>query len=304
MLDPNIYDNHCFRLWDYGVGPHTNYGSTKDDYFANRHRMEGAGAEGVMTLAPGTTPSDTSIRKWIRGVECLDITVSPSFDPDVDARQLRTRTEGFVREAPADIAFRILVFGDEDAEFWCGIEDESIKVTCKGPNELVSVKEHFPVGNLGHDWLLTTYFERPTPGASFKIVGIWGEVIWDTRPETPWCFRRRDLDRLRCQRFALPLTGLRAETNGAGGQIVVTDALRQPMRTIPSIRDLGGAGEFVQATTGQVYTAADPALSLDTDVTTDSFVRFSATGFTSPSAPASATRGAIRTMPAVLHADY
>lgn len=255
----NTLLNPGFDFWDYGAGPFTVSG-----YTASRWKLNRTGSPTV-SIQKGSTPSDTSIAKWIRGTNCLDINVS-AINPG-DNVQVRQIVSNGTRLGNQTFSLSGIAFGPDGASFYVGFNNFFKKVTTKGAN--VPVKFEFiesiddPATQLSVDC-----FDSPSQTGLFKIAFIQLEALRIEARPSSFELRNAGLERGLLNRYVFPV---RAGQTFVSSTTSAFAAVEFPveMRVTPTYRALKSADIAISSvTTGTSNPSTAPITNTASGIST------------------------------------
>lgn len=291
----NVLLNPTFALADYGTA-----GRTSTGFVATRWKLE-ASASGV-SVAPGTTSSDSSITKWLRGRTCLDIVVTAASYSTADTAIVRQRIEDGDRHGQVTVRQTVVAFGPTSGSFTHGFAGKYATLSTLG--DLVPVVSTLTtlVPDPSTTYLTSEIFKSPADlDGTYKIAYAQVEYMHNASvAPLPFELRSRAVERLLCARFCWPIPRWTPCQSTSSSQVIVPTVVPVAMTATPSIVAGASSVDFVQQTSAAVFTSSAPSPSLDATNKSDRGGRVIMAAFTSPSALGSGVHGMVGTERAAL----
>lgn len=289
----NYADNPGFRLWDYGT-TFDLAALPANGYVANRWKVVNTGYTG--TVSKGTTPTTTSIPKWLRGVDCIDINIT-GVGSKLALRQVIEDAQTYARST----AFvSVVVMGPTGALFYVGAHGLYNRQAIHTPD--VPINFDVPIG----------LPDLPTPTMDFEpfespdLVGLYKVAYVQLRmgvenASNPDGYELPTLaeSRRRCARYTAPLLGSFEVVATDTTRVVGVRTFREPMRVAPTLVQPAASASLVTLGGAVVLNAAPTISVLNASVNGARIVIEGYTGLT-VDARYMVTAASLGT----LHADY
>lgn len=250
----NALDNAGFRIFDFGTTADLAALPTHG-YLATRWKMLSTGYAGTATK--GTTPTTTTIPKWLRGRDALTLNVT-TLGSTLRVRQTLEDGQSYGRSM---VVLSLAVFGPDGATFLAGVDGKYTPVRTKGATTAVIVDIPITLGDIATLTMPVDVFLNPSMVGTYQIA--WAQLRLGALDGGAGGYVLPSIqdDLLRCTRYARPIGASLVARATSATRLIAPLWLPNPMVKLPTFRNPAASVSAVTASSGAAVTAATATMT-------------------------------------------